>query len=144
MREAREGGGMLRSRGNRLPRLSEPLSFFLHLQPVSSPSPSFSIVSSILSPFLCLSNTERAEAVSLPFHHSGSSSVYMCVCMYIYIHGVASFAVSLFLPFPFLTLNVTLRCTFFRSSFSFLLLLPRFSFRQSVRMRYVCIYIYIC
>lgn len=82
-REAREGGGMLRSRGNQLPRVSEPLSFFLCLKPVSSRSLSFTIASSILSSFLCLSNTERAEAVSLPFHHSGSSSV--CVYMYIYI-----------------------------------------------------------
>ena len=101
-RVAREGGGMLRSRGNRLPRVSEPLSFFLYLQPVSSRSPSFSVASSILSPFLCLSNTERAEAVSLPFHHSGSSSVCMCVCVYIYRYTRwCLFCSTSFPPFSF-------------------------------------------
>lgn len=119
-REAREGGGMLRSRGNRLPRVSEPLSFFLYLWPVSSRSRSFSIASSILSSFLCLSNTERAEVVSLPFHHSGSSCVRICMYVCISILWYA-FAVPLFFPFPFLTLNVTLRCAFYIPIFFFFL-----------------------
>lgn len=117
---------MLRSRGNRLPRVSEPLSFFLYLQPVSSPSPSFSIASSILSPFLCLSNTERTEAVSLPFHHSGSSSVCVCVyvcCLHVYTRWCLFCSISL-PPFSFfhsqryLTVHFFPFVVFLSSSFS--------------------------
>lgn len=85
---------MLRSRGNRLPRVSQPLSFFLPLRPVSSRSRSFPIASSILSSFLSLSNAERAQAVSLPFHHSGSS------CVYIYATACL-FRSTSFPPFSF-------------------------------------------
>ena len=132
---------MLRSRGNQLPRVSEPLSFFLCLKPVSSRTLSFTIASSILSSFLCLSNTERAEAVSLPFHHSGSSSV--CVYMYIYIQKrniwrclfcSASFPSFSFSHFQrYLTAYGALFCVYLLSFLSFLV-----SFSHSV-----CIYIYI-
>lgn len=122
-REAREGGGMLRSRGNRLPRVSEPLSFFLYLWPVSSRSRSFSIASSILSSFLCLSNTERAEVVSLPFHHSGSSCVRICIYVYPYCGMLLQYLFSSLFLFSLLTLSYGALFTFPSSSF---LSLPRF------------------
>ena len=141
-REAREGGGMLRSRGNRLPRVSEPLSFFLYLWPVSSRSRSFSIASSILSSFLCLSNTERAEVVSLPFHHSGSSCVRIYVCMYVYPYCgmLLQYLFSSLFLFSLLTLPYGALFTSPSSSSSSFLSPPFFVsfFRQNI---YIYIYI---